>query len=84
LLIHGEKDTDVPCEQSRIMAERLKDAGVEHELATYPDMFHAFDGFWPAPLVRAQADDAFDRALRFVNAHTRPATIPREERESPR
>ena len=79
LLVHGEKDTDVPCEQSRIMAARLKDAGVEHELATYPEMFHGFDGFWPAPLVRRQADDAFDRAVCFVEKHMESASTPENE-----
>jgi len=34
LLLHGDKDTDVPYEQSVMMAEELARAGVEHELIT--------------------------------------------------
>lgn len=43
LLLHGDADTDVPYEQSVIMAEALKQAGVAHELVTIPEGAHSFD-----------------------------------------
>jgi acetyl esterase/lipase len=69
LLLHGEKDTDVPCEQSVVMAAELKRVGVEHELVTYPNGFHGFDAFWQAPQFRDDAIDAQDRAYRFLIEH---------------
>ena len=36
LLLHGDQDTDVPYEQSVLMAAALQQAGVEHELVTIP------------------------------------------------
>jgi len=69
LLLHGQKDTDVPYQQSVQMAQALANAGVEHELALYPEGFHGFDLFWSAEQFRKDAEDAFDRALRFVNQH---------------
>jgi len=32
LFIHGDKDTDVPCDQSRKMAEKLKQFGVVNDI----------------------------------------------------
>jgi hypothetical protein len=32
LLIHGTEDTDVPCEQSVMMADEFKKYGIDHEL----------------------------------------------------
>ncbi|MCC6858689.1 MAG: alpha/beta hydrolase [Bryobacterales bacterium] len=40
LLVHGTADTDVPFEQSKLMAERLARAGVEHRLLVVPDGSH--------------------------------------------
>src|SRR6185503_5219786 len=48
LLIHGTKDTDVPYEQSVMMAEALKKNGVAHELVTIPDAEHGLAGGDPA------------------------------------
>jgi acetyl esterase/lipase len=63
LLLHGDRDTDVPCEQSAMMAEALAAAGVEHELVTIPGGEHGFD---------AQDDavtaDAFERVEAFLEA----------------
>ncbi len=69
LLLHGQKDTDVPYEQSVLMAEELSRAGVEHELVLYPEGFHGFEVFWQAKQFRKDAEDAFDRAFRFVEKH---------------
>lgn len=40
LFIHGTNDTDVPYEQSALMAQALEKAGVEHKLITVPDAGH--------------------------------------------
>ena len=44
LLVHGDKDTDVPYEQSVLMAKELKAKGVAHEFITVPDGGHGFGG----------------------------------------
>ncbi len=44
LLIHGTKDTDVPYEQSVMMAKQLKQHGVEHQLVTIPGGEHGLGG----------------------------------------
>jgi len=43
LLLHGDKDTDVPYEQSALMVAALAKATVEHELVTIPGGEHGFD-----------------------------------------
>ena len=40
MLVHGTEDTDVPYEQSKIMAERLSQTGVRHQLVTVPGGGH--------------------------------------------
>jgi acetyl esterase/lipase len=40
LLVHGTTDTDVPYEQSKMMAARFQESGVEHELITVPEGGH--------------------------------------------
>jgi len=65
LFLHGDKDTDVPYEQSVQMAGELKDNGVVHELIILPDRGHAFEKFGEGlndPVVA----DAFERAIRFL------------------
>ena len=72
LLLHGQKDTDVPCEQSIAMGAELKRVGVEHQLVTYPYGMHAFDVLWQAkshPSESREAVDALDRAFRFLMEH---------------
>ena len=41
LILHGEKDQDVPVEQSHLFYRALKDKGVDVELAVYPREAHA-------------------------------------------
>lgn len=43
MLIHGEKDTDVPVAQSRMMADALRARGVDCRLMTLPGRDHVFD-----------------------------------------
>jgi acetyl esterase/lipase len=66
LLIHGTKDTDVPYEQSALMAKELSRHGVEHELRTVPDTGHGLAGAEPAVVAEVQ-----DRVLAFLNKHLR-------------
>lgn len=58
LLLHGSRDTDVPCAQSRRMAAALARAGVPHELVIAPGGGHG-------------QDDAFDfeRVIAFLRRH---------------
>jgi acetyl esterase/lipase len=43
LLFHGDRDMNVGIRQSRIMADRLKDAGRRSELVVYPNLDHGLD-----------------------------------------
>jgi len=65
LLVHGAADTDVPYEQSRMMAEKLAQAGVKHEFLTVPDGGHGLAGVAPAEVARV-----YGRASAFLQAHT--------------
>jgi acetyl esterase/lipase len=65
LLLHGDADTDVPYEQSVMMAARQSQAGVEHELLTIAGGGHGFDGRMETPVVI----EAFDRVLAFLKQH---------------
>ena len=65
LLIHGTADTDVPYEQSAMMAERLRENDVEHELIAVPGAEHGLRDGDPALV-----DEAYASALDFVERHT--------------
>lgn len=64
LLLHGDNDTDVPFEQSVLMAAELERRGVQHELITMPGLGHVFDAAMDDPEVAS----AFDRVLTFLRA----------------
>jgi dipeptidyl aminopeptidase/acylaminoacyl peptidase len=64
LLIHGTKDTDVPYEQSAMMAKELSRKGIEHELITVQDAGHGLSGAKPAVMADVQ-----DRVLVFLKKH---------------
>ncbi len=64
LMIHGTKDTDVPHQQSVMMAEQLTKRGVEHKLISIPGGEHGLGG-GDAKLINA----AYESALAFVNRH---------------
>jgi acetyl esterase/lipase len=65
-LIHGTEDTDVPYAESKNMAARLKECGVEHELVTVTGAGHGLSGAKPDEVSRIA-----ERAAEFVSAHTR-------------
>jgi len=68
LLIHGDADTDVPYEQSVLMADRLGHAGIEHEFITIPGGPHGFDHN-PETAGTPEVAHALDRVVEFLVAH---------------
>lgn len=64
LLIHGTSDTDVPFEQSALMAEALARSGVEHELIPIEGGEHGLEGGQPD-----QIEAAYQRAVHFIESH---------------
>ncbi len=68
LLLHGDKDTDVPYEQSVLMNAELDRHGIRHEFIKMPGLGHGFDEDFEDPKVAA----AFDRALKFLERELKP------------
>jgi acetyl esterase/lipase len=66
LLIHGDKDTDVPVEQSHLMAAELKRHGVEHRLIFIAGAEHGLAGAKPEEI-----EGANQAAVEFLQAHLR-------------
>lgn len=66
LLIHGDKDTDVPYEKSVAMAKKLEEVGVEHQLVTVLGKGHGFEvnGF-ADPVVAS----ALNKTLAFLKQY---------------
>jgi acetyl esterase/lipase len=64
LLIHGTADTDVPYEQSTLMAARLRQAGVPHELVTVPGGSHGLGNLSPG-----EQDRLYSRAAQYLARH---------------
>ncbi len=74
MLLHGDKDTDVPYELSVQMADALKEQHVPHRLITMKGLGHAFDihpdGLpegEPTGLKHPKVAEAFDAVLAFLN-----------------
>jgi acetyl esterase/lipase len=65
LLLHGDCDTDVPYEQSVLMARELERQGVEHEFISMPGRGHGFDG----ALDDGPVKEAFNKVLAFLEEH---------------
>ena len=68
LYLVGEDDALIDAAQRRQIAAALRDAGVDHEVVSYPGTGHAF--FWPGtpPFDRAARDDAWSRVLGMLAA----------------
>ncbi len=64
VMIHGTRDTDVPYEQSVMMARQFKKHGVVHELISVKNGEHGLAGADPAAI-----NAAYQRALAFVVEH---------------
>jgi len=62
LLIHGTKDTDVPYEQSVMMAEQFRKFNIDHELITIAGGEHGLGGGDPEKI-----DEAYKKAFHFVH-----------------
>jgi len=65
LFLHGDKDTDVPYEQSVKMYEELKKIGINTGLVTIYEGDHVFDHSFNEPNVQA----AFKRVVEFLQNH---------------
>jgi len=65
LLIHGDKDTDVPVDQSLEMAEALEKAGVPFEKMILEERGHGFDG--KGIEKDEKVAEVFDRVIAFLN-----------------
>jgi len=68
LLLHGDKDTDVPFEQSVIMAKELERNGVQHELISMSGRGHGFDANMEDPEIAA----TFEHVLKFLDQWMKP------------
>jgi acetyl esterase/lipase len=68
LLLHGDNDTDVPYEQSVMMAKELERNGIQHELITMPGKGHVFDRNMGDPEIAA----TFERVIKFLNQWMQP------------
>lgn len=68
MLIHGTNDTDVPYEQSVMMAIEFKKHNVEHKLITIPDAEHGLRDGDPK-LVEAANDSALEFVNRFMKGN---------------
>ena len=64
LLVHGTRDTDVPYEQSKLMADALARQGVAHELVTIPGGSHGLLG-----AKRELIDRVRQSVLSFLTSH---------------
>ncbi|MFM2129491.1 MAG: hypothetical protein RL477_1037 [Pseudomonadota bacterium] len=77
LLLHGEKDDEIPASQAKEMHEKLKRMGKTSELVIYPDAYHRFDrgprgnmdGKYVYQLDGSARDDAFRRTIAFLHTH---------------
>jgi acetyl esterase/lipase len=58
MLVHGTADTDVPYEQSKMMADRLRQARVEHNLVTVPEGSHGIGNISPGEQERIYKEAA--------------------------
>jgi acetyl esterase/lipase len=67
LLLHGDRDTDVPYQQSVLLAEALARSQVSHELISMRGRGHGFDDDIDDRLV----EDAFNRVLAFLDKHVK-------------
>lgn len=65
LFLHGDKDTDVPYEQSLMMYEALQRAGIQTELVTVNGADHAFDQNLNDPQVKS----VFEKTVGFLKKH---------------
>jgi carboxymethylenebutenolidase len=63
LIMHGEADTREPIERGKALYAAAKKVGADAEFVSYPNTNHGFGQNFGTP----SADDAFKRALAFLN-----------------
>jgi len=63
LLFHGDKDTNVEIGHSRLMADKLKDAGRSVELVEFPGLDHGLDDAAARARLLSQSDAFLRKAL---------------------
>ena len=68
LLLHGEKDSDVPFEKSVQLARAFERHGLEYEFITNPDWGHVFDF---SGMEDPEVQNAFRQVLSFLEKHVR-------------
>lgn len=61
LALHGAKDTVVPVNRARQLAQQLRQHGIAHDLVIYPDQGHFFRG--------KARQDAFQRSATFFSTY---------------
>jgi len=64
MLVHGQEDTDVPHQQSSLMAQELRRAGVENEFISLPGVGHSLDGAGLPAIA-----DTYVRVAGFLQRH---------------
>jgi len=69
MLLHGDRDSDVPYQQSALVAEALAKAGGSHELVTIPDGEHNFDDSEGPPARPGIVAQAFAQVLAFLHRY---------------
>ena len=65
LFLHGDKDTDVPYEQSLMMYEALREWGIKTDLVTINGADHVFD----QNINNEQVKRAFEKTICFLKEH---------------
>lgn len=68
MLLHGDRDTDVPYEQSVLMAAELERHGVACEMVSMHKRGHGFDRFVEGSRYLS-VSRAFDRVVAFLDQH---------------
>ena len=66
LLLHGDRDTDVPFEQSVLMSEELERHHVEHKLMRMHNLGHVFDS---KGMKDPKIAETFDYVVAFLQKH---------------
>jgi acetyl esterase/lipase len=66
VLVHGTNDTDVPYEQSVLMADQFKERNVPHAFITVPNAEHGLSG-GDSEQIKA----AYAKAFAFIDEHLR-------------
>jgi dipeptidyl aminopeptidase/acylaminoacyl peptidase len=61
MLVHGTADTDVPYEQSKLMADRFASVGVQHQLVTVPEGAHGISN-----ITQKEQDRIYQAAAMFL------------------